>query len=174
MTVGAALCAFLAAGSAVQAAESSMWGAEKGDWEFTLGGGGNSSKDFDANAGSFNASLGYYLSEPIELVLRQNLAFASGDEGGSTLAATRLALDYHLKLGQKFRPYLGASIGGIYGDDVDESFSAGLEAGVKYYVLPKTFLYGHFEYQWSLDDNDSGDSFEDGSFLYMVGVGFHF
>ena len=172
--VGAVVGAFLAAGSTVNAADPSMWGVEKGDWEFTLGGGGNSSNDFDANAGNFNASLGYFLTEPIELVLRQNLGFASTDEGGSTMFATRAAVDYHLKLGQKFRPYLGASIGGIYGDDVDEAFSAGLEGGVKYYVLPKTFLFGHFEYQWSLDDDDSGDSFEDGSFIYGVGVGFHF
>lgn len=175
LAVGAGLLSLVAFTSQTQAAGPEMWGMEKGDWEFTLGGGGSSSSDFDANAGSFNASVGYFLSNPIEIALRQNLSFASGDDGGSTVAATRVALDYHFRLGQKFRPYIGASIGGIYGDDVDETFTGGLEAGLKYYVKPKTFLFGHFEYQWNFDDGDDfDDNFDDGQFLYSVGVGFNF
>lgn len=173
--VGAALLASAAGATVAQAADMATWGMAKGDWEFTLGGGGTSSSDFDANAGSFNASVGYFLTQSIEVALRQNLSFATGEDGGSTMAATRLAGDYHLKIGQKLRPYLGASIGGVYGDDINESWTAGLEGGIKYYVLPKTFLYGHFEYQWSFDNGDNPDSsFEDGSFLYAVGVGFNF
>lgn len=175
LAISAGLLSLVAFTSQTQAAGPGVWGMEKGDWEFTLGGGGSSSKDFDANAGSFNASVGYFLSSAFEIGLRQNFSFASGDEGGSAMASTRAALDYHLKLGQKFRPYIGASIGGIYGDDVNESFTGGLEAGVKYYVLPKTFLFGHFEYQWSFDNsNDVNESFDEGSFLYSVGVGFNF
>lgn len=173
--VGAALLASAVGGTVAQAADMATWGMAKGDWDFTLGGGGMSSKDFDANAGSFNASVGYFLTQHIEVALRQGLSFASGEDGGSTVAQTRIAGDYHFNLGQKFRPYIGVNFGGTYGDDVDESFMAGFEAGVKYYVLPKTYLFGHFEYGWSFDDGDEiDDAFDDGQFLYSVGVGFNF
>ncbi len=158
-----------------RASELSVWGMEQGDWELTLGGGGTSSSDFDANAGSFNASLGYFLTSNLEVALRQNLAFASAEDGGSTAAQTRLAADYHIRLTQRWRPYLGASFGGIYGDDVNESFTAGLEGGLKFFALPKTFVFAHVEYQWTFDDSDQfDDAFEDGLFLYSVGIGFNF
>jgi hypothetical protein len=175
LAIGASVASFAVCSGLAQGGGLAAWGMEKGDWEFTLGGGGQSSKDFDANAGSFNASVGYFLSNHFEVGLRQDLSFAAGDDGGSTVAATRAFLDFHFKLGQKWRPYIGAAIGGVYGDDVNESFTGGFEAGLKYYVLPKTFLFGHFEYQWSFDDGDDiDDTFDDGSFLYKVGVGFNF
>lgn len=173
--VGAAVFASAVCGSVGQAADMAAWGMEKGDWDFTLGGGGKSSSDFDQNGGSFNASVGYFLSQHFEVALRQDLTFASGDQGGTTAASTRVALDYHFKLSPKFRPYIGVNFGGTYGDDVNESFLAGLEAGVKYYVLPKTYVFGHFEYGWNFDDGDEfDDAFEDGAFIYSVGVGFNF
>lgn len=175
MTIGAALWALAVSSTAAQAQGLTLWGAEKGNWEFTLGGGGTSSPGFSVNAGSFNASIGYYLTHHIELGVRQSFSFAMGDDDSTSSGATRAAADYHFLLGEKsqFRPYLGVSIGGIYGDGVSKSLTAGLEGGVKYYVLAKTFLYGHMEYQWSLDGGGS-DHFDQGAWLYMVGVGFNF
>ncbi len=173
--IGSGILALTLCGSAVQAAGLGAWGPAKGDWDFTLGGGGTSNKDFSANGGSFNASVGYFLTDGFEVVLRQNFTFTAGDTGDAFAGQTRGALDYHFKLGNKWRPYVGANFGGIYGDNVNDSFSAGLEAGIKYYVKQKTYLFGHFEWQWAFTDSgDVANAFDDGSFIYSAGVGFNF
>jgi hypothetical protein len=174
--VGAAALTLGLGSSAVQAGDGSAWGMVKGDWEFTMGGGGTSNKDFDATSASANFSIGYFLSDRFELALRQNVGYTNAEEAGDAFAGqTRLALDYHLKLGEKFFPYFGVNAGGIYGDGVNESWTAGLEAGMKYYVLPKTFLFGHFEWAWAFESSDEfDDAFDDGAFVYAIGIGFNF
>ena len=175
LVLGAGLLAMALCGTAVQAAGLGAWGPAKGDWDFTLGGGGTSNKDFSANAGNFNASLGYFLTDGLEVLVRQNLTFSVGDPASAFSGQTRVALDYHFKLGNKFRPYVGANFGGMYGDNVNDSFAAGLEAGIKYYVLQKTYLFGHFEWQWAFKDaGNVANSFDDGAFIYSAGVGFNF
>lgn len=174
--LAAPLLAFAAVAPGMQAAEGDAWGMVKGDWEFTLGGGGTSDKDFANTAASANFSIGYFLTDRIEVALRQGLSYASAEDDGDAFAGqTRAAFDYHFKVSQKFYPYVGVNFGGIYGDAVVDSFAAGLEAGLKYYVLPKTFLFGHFEWAWSFEDTDEfDDAFEDGAFIYALGVGFNF
>ncbi|MCP5516130.1 MAG: hypothetical protein H7A45_02605 [Verrucomicrobiales bacterium] len=175
LAIGVGLLGLALGASSVQAAGLGAWGMAKGDWDFTLGGGGTSDKEFNNNGGNFNASVGYFLSDAFEIALRQNLSFAVGAGGDAVAGQTRVAVDYHFKLGNKFRPYVGANFGGIYGDGVNDSFAAGLEAGLKYYVLQKTYLFGHFEWQWAFDDaGDAGSTFDDGAFIYAAGVGFNF
>ena len=161
----------------VQAAGLGDWGPVKGDWEFTLGGNGTSNSDFGTNTGGFNASVGYFLTDAFEVAVRQTLTFTAGGDvnndavGGATYAA----LDYHFRAGQKLRPFVGVTFGGIYGDFVNDSLAAGLEGGLKYYVKPKTFIFGTFGWNWLFDDGDSlTNNFDDGSFVYTAGVGFHF
>jgi hypothetical protein len=53
--------------------------------------------------------------------------------------------------------------------------AAGLEGGAKYYVKPKTFIFAMVEYQWLFNSgNDVANNFDDGRFLYSLGIGFHF
>lgn len=159
-----------------QAAGLGDWGPVKGDWEFTLGGNGTSNKDFATNTGGFNATVGYFLSDAFELALRQSINFTVGDDvkdalGGATIGA----LDYHFRAGQRLRPFVGVTFGGLYGDYVNDSLAAGLEGGLKYYVKPKTFIFGTFGWNWLFDDGDSlTNNFDDGSFVYTAGVGFNF
>jgi hypothetical protein len=83
-------------------------------------------------------------------------------------------VDYHFNL-DRWRPFVGANFGGFYGDGVDDTFAAGLEVGVKYYVLPKTFILGSLEYQWLFESaGGADDSFDDGQFIYGLGIGFNF
>jgi len=171
-------CAYLLlAGSLVAATSSTLgqtlFGPEAGDWELTLGGGGSNDKEFDSGSFSLNTSLGYFFTPRMELVVRQGIGFS--DFGDSVWnGSTRLAFDYHFDL-DRFRPFLGANVGGIYGDAVRDTFAAGLEAGLKYYVLPKTFIFGSMEYQWLFEDAGEADnSFDDGAFLYLIGIGFNF
>lgn len=176
LTLGTGLLALALTTGATQAAGLGDWGAVKGDWEFTLGGNGTSNKDFGLNSGGLNATVGYYLTDAIELGVRQTLNFTVGSDvkdafGGQTFAA----LDYHFRVGQKLRPFVGITFGGLYGDFVDDSFAAGLEGGLKYYVKPKTFLFGTFGWNWAFE-NGGGvtKNFDDGAFIYTAGVGFNF
>jgi hypothetical protein len=75
---------------------------------------------------------------------------------------------------ERYVPYLGATIGYLYGDDsVDEQFIAGPEAGLKSFVNDTTFILAAVEYQFLFDDADDADeAFDDGRFVYTLGIGF--
>lgn len=60
-------------------------------------------------------------------------------------------------------------------DNISMDLSAGLEFGLKYYVLEGTFILGRAEYQFFFDDGDEAeDNFDDGAFAYVIGIGYHF
>jgi hypothetical protein len=145
-------------------------------WELTLGGGGFNSEDFDGFAFSVNGSVGYYFTEALEVSLRQSLTFS--DFLGSNLdGSTRVALDFHFPLGDRSQwvPFIGAQFGYVYGDSTNETFMAGPEAGVKYYVNSTTFVFFSAEYQFFFDSGDEAeDTIDDGQFLYTLGIGFRF
>jgi len=149
------------------------YGPAAGDWEFTLGGGGATSQDIDNTDANVDVSVGYFLTDEWMVAIRQSLSF--NDQGESNLnGSTRAALDYHFDLG-RWQPFVGVNAGGVYGDNVEDTFAAGLEAGVKFYVKEETFLFFRGEYQWFFDDGDEADdTFDDGSFIYTFGIGFNF
>ncbi len=149
--------------------------ARAGDREFTLGGSGISNKDLDNSSGGVGASLGFYLNDTLMFGVRQTINYAnpSGDDA-SYIGSTRLALDQHLLTG-RVRPFVGVNFGGVYGEDVTDTFVAGVETGLKFYVQERTFLYGLVDYAWAFrDSSDADDNFDDGGFQWSVGVGFNF
>jgi hypothetical protein len=160
------------------AAESdvSEWGPRMGDREFTLGGSGLSNKDLDDTSGGVNASLGWYMSDTLEFVVRQNIAYVNSDTGSSTWAgSTRIALDQHVLARGPIRPFIGVNFGGVYGDDTNDTWVAGLEGGAKFYMQPRTFLFALVDYGWAFDDADEADdNFDDGGFTWTLGIGFNF
>lgn len=148
----------------------------RGDREFVLGGAGASSTDMDDSLGGVNFTFGQYLNETLMLSLRQTVNYANPDVGGTQWnGSTRLALDQHLTAYGVFRPFVGVNFGRVYGDSVRDTWAAGLEIGGKYYVLPRTFVFGLVDYGWFFNDaEDVEDTFEDGQFTWVVGVGFNF
>lgn len=157
---------------------SGAFGPQRGDREFTLSGTGTSDKDFDNSSIGISADLGWYLSDPLVVGIRQSLSFA--DIEGQDLSddywagSTRGYVDWHFGQGQ-FRPFVGASLGAIYGDGVNDTGVAGAEVGLKYYPLPKTFIVARAEYQFLFDSSDSAqDNFDDGAWNYVLGMGYHF
>lgn len=148
-------------------------GLDAGTWELTLSGSGSSNEDVDAGSFQVQASLGYFIVDQLELLVRQGVGYADFNAGTSVTASTAVALDYHFDL-DRFQPFVGVAIGYSYGDaDVDETFFGGPEAGVKYFVKDDTFIYGLVQYQFFFDDVDDADeNFDDGSFLYGLGIGF--
>lgn len=143
-----------------------------GEWEFTLGGGGSADNEF--NHGGFNmvGSAGYFFTPNFETALRQQVTYSTGGSdvwGGST----GLALDYHFLLG-KFVPFIGANIGADYGTRLNGVWGAGPEAGLKYYVYEKTFLFVMGQYRWLFDKlEDVTGHADDGTFAFTIGIGFN-
>ena len=147
-----------------------------GDREFTLGASGATNKDFDDSFGGANFGLGWYLNETQEIVLRQSINYSNPNVGGQSWnGSTRIGFDQHLAARGALRPFVGVNAGGVYGDNVRDTFAAGLDAGAKFYVLPRTFIYGVVEYSWYFrHGRDVDDTFDDGQFTWSLGVGFNF
>jgi len=144
---------------------------DQGTYELTLSGTGSSNEDIDAGQFGIAANLGYFVTDQLELSLRQTLDYADFNAGTTVNASTGVAVDFHFDL-DRWQPFIGAAIGYAYGDNSD-TFFAGPEAGVKYFVKADTFIYGLVQYQFFFDDGDDAQSaFDDGSFLYQLGIGF--
>ncbi|ABC27587.1 hypothetical protein HCH_00688 [Hahella chejuensis KCTC 2396] len=146
-----------------------------GTQEFSISGSGSSDKDFDSNIFSMDAAYGQYLSPDAEVGVRQSVS-VSDHEGEESVwnGSTRVFYDHHFGR-DTLKPYLGANLGYIYGESVDESFIAAPEAGLKYYVADSTFVVGQVEYQFLFEDADEADNrFSDGVFVYGVGMGYNF
>jgi hypothetical protein len=70
-------------------------------------------------------------------------------------------------------PYVGANIGYVYGDGVHDTFEAGPEGGVKFFVNSTTFIKLGVEYEFFFDKgDDTSNAFSDGQFIYSLGIGF--
>jgi|GEM_PF-256364 len=154
------------------------FGAVAGEQEITLSGTGSSDRNVDIGSFGLSGDLGWYASDRFVFGVRQSLVYASVEGGRSKddfwSGATRGYIDYHFS-DSAFRPFLGASLGGIYGDGISDSGFAGVEAGAKYYVLPKTFMLGRAEYQWFFRKTREADNnFDDGAWAYTVGLGYNF
>ena len=153
-------------------------GTSQGDREFSLSGTGSSDKDFDNGSIGLSADLGWYTSPNTVFGVRQSVNYADieGESGSDDFwnGSTRGYVDYHF-LNGKARPFVGASLGAIYGDAVEDTGFAGLEVGLKYYVLDSTYILARAEYQFFFDDGDEAeDNFDDGAFAYVIGIGFLF
>ena len=147
-----------------------------GTREFTIGANGASNKDMDDSFGGLNFSVGQYLGAASEVVIRQTINYSNPNNGGRQWnGATRVAFDQHLTARGTVRPFVGVNLGGVYGEAVQDTWTAGLEAGAKFYVIPRTFIFAMGEYAWFFRQaKDLNNRFDDGQFNWSVGVGFHF
>ena len=146
---------------------------EEGDKEITLSGSAANGPDLDGVVISANGSFGYFVTDNLELGIRQSLTYS--DLFGSELnGSTRIAADFHFDL-EAWQPFVGGNFGYVYGDAVNDTFEAAPEAGVKYFVNSTTFIFAMVEYQFFFDSADDADSsFDDGQFLWSLGLGFRF
>ena len=175
-TAGVAAAALLVASVAsAQENDLSLYGPQPGDnpWELILTGSGSNDNDFDSGGFNINAELGYYFTPELYVAIRQGIGFSDFGESAWN-GSTTGAFDYHFQL-DRFRPFVGVSFGGLYGDTTNDTFVAGPEAGVKWYMYEQTFIYGRVAYEFIFDDVDDADEgFDDGRFVYVVGIGFNF
>ncbi len=156
---------------------SSAWAApQAGDRALTLSGTGNSDKKFNNNNFGMSGELGYFTSDSLELGVRQSVNGSIVDNGRDAWAgATRGFADWHFGGPNAFQPFLGLNVGGLYGDNVKETWAAGPEAGMKYYVRDKTYIQFQAEYEFLFQNADDVDNtFDDGAFFYTLGIGYNF
>ena len=141
------------------------------DWELTLGGNGQFQNDFKGSpqsgsggAAGVGLSVGYYLNDNLEVAARQILNYGTQ---GVWAGSTRAAVDYNFLM-DKLVPFVGAEIGYTYGNhNVDDTWNFGPEAGVKYYLQSKAFIFGMAEYQMPFQ----GKTFKEGSWVFTLGLG---
>ena len=154
---------------------SQGFGPKEGDREFSLSGAGTSDKNFDSGGMGLSGDMGWYLNDQTVAGIRQGVSWGSVDNGSDVWrGSTKGFIDYHFGQNQ-FRPFVGATLGGIYGDGIKETGTAGLELGAKYYVLPSTFIQARAEYSFLFDSKDSADkNYDNGSWDYVVGMGYNF
>ncbi len=145
-----------------------------GQRELALSGSGNSSRDFDTGGVSATGEYGYYYSPQWEVGVRQSFSWSESAEESRWNGSTRIYTDYHFGSGQ-WRPYLGGSLGILYGNDVEETLAAGPEVGIKFYVQAAAFLFAQMEYQFFFEEaNEVRNNFDDGFFQYSFGAGYNF
>ncbi len=153
-------------------------GPASGEREITLSGSGGSDRNFDSGSFSISGDYGWYTNNNMLIGIRQSVQHQNIEDvnfrNDIWNGSTRGFVDWHFG-DSAMRPFLGASLGAVYGDTIDTSAFGGLEVGLKYYVLPKTFIMGRAEYQWFFDDTDDiNSSFDSGAWVYTVGMGYNF
>jgi hypothetical protein len=162
-TIVALFGVFALAGTA--RADGDFHGFQKGDWALTLNGGGVADKDFDNSSFTLTVAPSYFLTNILEVGVRQLGAYNDGFAGATTgFANWNFRLENH-----KWVPFVGVNFGYSYGEGVSDAWRAGPEAGLKYFVNDTTYLYGNVSYAFDLNDG-----FDNGGFLYGVGIGFKF
>jgi len=164
----------LAVAAVAMAPRSTFAYFEEGDKEVTLSGTAANGNDFDGITAGVNGSIGYFMTDNLELSLRQTITYTDIGVGSALNGSTRVALDFHFDM-EALQPFVGGNFGYVYGDAVNDTFEAAPEGGVKYFVNSTTFIFAMVEYQFFFDSADNaGDSFEDGQFVYTLGIGFRF
>jgi len=147
----------------------------EGDNIFNLTGTGASDDSLDNSSFGAELSFGHFYSDNLAGELRQgiNLIDLPGDNDGWS-ASTRGALDLYFGK-DVIWPFVGVNLGYVYGDSVSDTFVAGPEGGLKWFVNDTTYISALVEYQFFFDKGDKvGDVFEDGRFVYSIGLGFKF
>jgi hypothetical protein len=151
------------------------YGPSNNDYEFTMGANGLSNKNLDNSTGGLSFSIGKYINDTFLTSIRQTVSYNSPSTGSSSWnGSTLFAFDEHFGRGF-LSPFVGLNFGGLYGQQVHDSWSAGLETGLKYYVKPHTFIFGLLQYEWLFNKgSEIKSSFSDGQFIWSAGVGFTF
>lgn len=145
-------------------------------WELTLGGTGFNDEDFEAGGGQLAVSLGYYLTDALQVGVRQNLAFSDAGDGSPDTwnGSSRGVIDYVFQT-EWVRPFVGVNVGAIYGDTVKETMIAAPEGGVKFFVQDDAFIQLMVEYQFLFETSDRiNQAFDNGQFVYSALLGLRF
>ena len=161
-------------------AQAATWAMEDpgvtGVKEITFAGSGSTNTQFSDSFGGATASIGVYFNEEWQAILRQSIDYSNPENGSRRYnGSTKVALDYNFSQFGSAMPFIGVNLGRIYGTDFRDSWSGGLEAGVKYYVVRKLFVFVMADYSWLFQrTREIDDKFDDGQLTWSAGIGFNF
>jgi hypothetical protein len=159
----------------IVAAADDYYGFRSGDWDLQLGGTGGSSRNWNGGNVAATASLGYLLTDNLELSVRQSL-LVSDSRGSQNIknGATAVAFDVNFATGPVV-PFLGVNFGRLYGDTVVDSWNAAPEGGVKWFVKRDAYVLAMAEYAIQFEDiSDVDNGWHDGAFVYTLALGLTF
>ena len=162
--------AALAVGGLSIAAAPAQAQFTQNDYELRVSGFAQNDVNFDGFILNVSGQLGYFFSDQFEAGLRQDINYS--DLGANTLSGgTIVFVNYHFGE-DELQPFIGANIGYLYGEAVTDTFVAGPEGGIKYFLDESWFLFGQVEYQFFFEDGgDADEAFDDGVFNYRLGIG---
>jgi hypothetical protein len=101
-------------------------GPSSGEREITLSGSGGSDKDFDSGNFSISGDIGWYTSNSMLLGIRQSVQYQDiqgvNIDDDAWNGSTRGFIDWHFG-SSNWRPFVGASLDGVYGDNIADPLS---------------------------------------------------
>jgi len=135
----------------------------------------DSARDFKNNGNLFGGSIGYYLTDDVELRLSYDEVHNARGEDGRNIKGSNTALDalYHFNnAGDALRPYVSAgfsdqSIGQSGRDGRNGSTFANVGGGAKYFFTDNFYARAGVEAQYNIDQGDT-------EWAPSVGIGMNF
>ena len=123
----------------------------------------DSARDFKNNGNLFGGSVGYYLTDDVELRLSYDEVHNARAEDGRNIKGSNTALDalYHFNnAGDALRPYVSAgfsdqSLGQNGRGERNGSTFANLGGGAKYYFTENFYARAGVEAQYNIDQGDT-------------------
>lgn len=164
----------------LSSARAATWAKEDpgvtGVQEFTFAGSGATNTEFSDSSGGATLGYGVYINEDWQAVLRQSINYSNPENGPRRYTgSTKVAFDYIFNLPGSALPFIGANLGTVYGSNFRDSWSGGFEAGVKYYLVSKVFVFAMADYSWNFRHGDDfDDNFEKARLTWSAGLGFNF
>jgi hypothetical protein len=109
--------------------------------EFRLSGSGSNDTDFAQGGFNVDATVGYHFTDQLEVSLRQSFGYSDFGES-SWSGGTRVGgyFNFNFDKDQRVIPDAGVTVGYLYGDALADTFAAGPEVGLKWFVNDTTFL----------------------------------
>lgn len=154
-------------------AQEAANGFEKGEHTLMLSGGGISSEDFSGNKTALEVELGYFWTDTFATAVRQELAYENY-RSGMFLGSTAIAADWFWALSQ-VSPFVGASVGAVYGNHRDTELVLGPEAGVRKLIGESVFVNLMAQYEMFRDPSaQTPDERWGGRFAYTLGLGMRY
>lgn len=147
-------------------------GFQPGERKFTVIRTGLNNGKLDRTGLGSSWSIDRFLN--LEKVVRQDGSFINIPDDRDWNDSPRVIANYYFG-SDAWVPLVGLSMGYIRDPEEDDRFVAGSEIGIKYFMNQTTFLYGLLEYQFHINDVvDVRDIYENGRFVYGVGLGLTF
>jgi OOP family OmpA-OmpF porin len=135
----------------------------------------DSARDFKNDGNLFGGSIGYYLTDDVELRLAYDEVHNARGQDGRNIKGSNTALDalYHFNnVGDALRPYVSAgfsdqSIGQTGRSGRNGSTFANVGGGAKYYFTDNFYARAGVEAQYNIDQGDT-------EWAPSVGIGMNF